>query len=634
MNSHPTTCPPESFRRSQIAFWLVLLAALVGAAAYFRMFTGFLPYDDEGALMLSVKEYLGGRKLYQDVFSVYGPVYYLYNLLARTLTSTPVTHDVTRISSLFPWVACSLLSGGIVLRLTRSLVLAAAILTLTSMAVTFFNSEPGHPQELTLLLLVALATCPVWLDLVRRRSTLMIAMGLLAGALTLIKVNIGLFMLASLALALFAHFPPAPFWRYLGCIIGGGCILIPPGLMRTHLGDAAWARTYCLLAAISIAAAGVCLLKIRRRSLISLRDLIVAAAGCALMIAGVMAIMVAQGVSLSAILDSVVLLPTRVHAQSRNWFHAPRFSAAWIGWALLGLGFSIHTAWSRPAPKSPQFRRLLLLKAVFTAAASAAILLHADLFPMVAPFAWLVLLKSSPADQDTQEFPRTVLCSVTVMQTLYGYPVYGSQGRFIQILMLVVIAVFAGDSLIWLTGFGTRPAWFVRRRPRIATLSLVAIAAINLGIAVNRYRIYSGLPSLGLPGAQRIHLDPPQRAELVSITTNVARSCDVFEGLPGLPSLNFWTEKEPATAINWDGWTLFFTPEQQNRIVQALSAHSQACIVYNPALAALWDPGGHQDFESMPLVQYIRREFKPVVASGEYRLLIRKERVWTTSNPQ
>jgi hypothetical protein len=220
------------------------------------------------------------------------------------------------------------------------------------------------------------------------------------------------------------------------------------------------------------------------------------------------------------------------------------------------------------------------------------------------------------------------------MQTLYGYPVYGSQGRFIQILLLVVIAVCAGDSLGWLTSFGTRPAWFVRYRALIATASLVAIAGINLGIAVNRYRIYSALPSLGLPGAHRIHLDNPERADLVSITSNIARSCDVFEGLPGLPSLNFWTGKNPPTGINWDGWTLFFTPEQQNRIVQALSSHSRACIVYNPALAALWDPSGHQDFESMPLVRYIRREFRPAVASGEYRLLIRKERVWNLTDAE
>jgi hypothetical protein len=30
----------------------------------------------------------------------------------------------------------------------------------------------------------------------------------------------------------------------------------------------------------------------------------------------------------------------------------------------------------------------------------------------------------------------------------------------------------------------------------------------------------------------------------------------------------------------------------------------------------------------MPLVRYIRQEFKPVTASGECRLLIHKERVW------
>ena len=129
-----------------VLFWLLVLTALAGVGAYLKMFTGFSLHDDEGALMLSVKQYLGGMKIYQEVFSIYGPVYYLYSALIRTLTATPVTHDITRMSSLFPWLGCALLCAWITLRLTGSLLLSATTHLLVSLDMVFFRAEPGHPQ--------------------------------------------------------------------------------------------------------------------------------------------------------------------------------------------------------------------------------------------------------------------------------------------------------------------------------------------------------------------------------------------------------------------------------------------------------------------------------------------------------
>jgi 4-amino-4-deoxy-L-arabinose transferase-like glycosyltransferase len=201
--------------------------------AYFTMLTGFRPWDDEGSLMLSVKQYLGGMRLYEEVFSVYGPIYYFYNALTRAVTSTPVTHDVTRISSVFPWIACSLLCGWITLRLTRSAVFAALNITAVSMTLHFFRAEPGHPQELTLLILILIAACPLFADIERRPLRLMAIMGFLVGAEFLIKVNIGAYILAALILAIISEFPETRLRRLLGYAAGAGCILLPRRLCGT-----------------------------------------------------------------------------------------------------------------------------------------------------------------------------------------------------------------------------------------------------------------------------------------------------------------------------------------------------------------------------------------------------------------
>src|ERR1035438_2114812 len=121
--TYPTRVP-EGFDRLHVIFWFTVLTALAGAAAYLTMMTGFSLYDDEGMLMLTVKQYMAGMRIYDQIFSPYGPVYYLYQWALRTATATPVTHDVVRIRAPLPWPGVPLISGWITLRLTRSLVLA------------------------------------------------------------------------------------------------------------------------------------------------------------------------------------------------------------------------------------------------------------------------------------------------------------------------------------------------------------------------------------------------------------------------------------------------------------------------------------------------------------------------------
>ena len=134
--------------------WFGFLTLLGGIWAYYRVFSGFSFWDDEGSLMTSVKQYLDGSKLYDQVWSAYGPVYYFYNWLLRSSTGTSVTHDVVRISSLLPWLVTALACAWIILRVTDSLVLATLAHLLTLYSLQFFASEPGHPQELCILLLV------------------------------------------------------------------------------------------------------------------------------------------------------------------------------------------------------------------------------------------------------------------------------------------------------------------------------------------------------------------------------------------------------------------------------------------------------------------------------------------------
>jgi hypothetical protein len=616
------TRSPENFSRRQIALVAVVLSVLVGAAGYFTMLTGFAPYDDEGSLMLSVKQYLGGMRIYEDVFSVYGPLYYFYNWLIRIITFTPVNHDITRMSSIFPWIACSLLSGWVTLRLTRSIVFGALSVTISSMTVVFFKSEPGHPQELALLILIMLAALPLWADIEQRRPLLMLALGVLVGALLLIKVNIGIYMLGAAAMAIVSECPDSRAYRCLAFALGAGCIFLPSAVMWNHL-DAGWARVYCFHASITIAIVVFAILRVRRRRILTIRDAGVAVAGLALVVAAVIGVLTAQRVSVHTVLDSLLYLPSRVFAQNRNWFISPKFSPLWIIWALGGLVGAFLLLRKQPDARPEEQRRLFLFKTAFSALALITIPLRPDMLPLAGAFVWLVLFPPWLYETDGQLFPRILLCIISAMQTLYAYPVYGSQGQFIQYLLLTVVVVCAADSLEWLTAFGTKPVWLAHRGRTLATAALVLMAIFNLGIAWNRYRNYRALPALDLPGAGRVHVEPEVKEQFEQLARDLGRSCDVFEALPGLPSFNFWSRKDPLTGLNSDAWTIYLSAGQQARIVTALSSHPRACIIYHPVLTAFWNKG-NEDLSSLPLVAYIRENFRPLASAGKYQLLVRR----------
>jgi hypothetical protein len=617
-----TTRFPEHFSRRHVIACLLILAVLAGAGGYFKMISSYQIQDDEGMLMLGVKQNIEGMRLYRDILTIFGPVYYFYNDAVRIVTGTPVTHDSTRLSSIFPWFLCSLLSAYVVLKLTQSLVFAGLALYAVSKRLIFWDSEPGHTHELTLVLLTALMALPLYAPIARRRPLLMASMGALAGAMLLIKVNIGGFVLVGLALALAPHIQPARLGRFLAGGLGFACIVMPAALMRHHI-DAGWVQTYCVIATASLAAA-VCCLPVQPQEGVTWRDAAWIGTGCLAVLAAALAVLFYQGVSLSAIFDCVVLLPERVLVVHRNWFFAAHFSRLWTVWAAVGGGLGVFVAWKRLLFEECAW--LFWLKAAFSATALMVVVLRGDVFPLAAPVLWLMLVNPGAVERKTQALPRGVLYSITIVHTLYGYPAYASQGNMIQVLLLIAVLVCAADSLFALLPATPGESWWAQHGRAAAAVALVGVAVHACVIDYRRWVNYRAMPSLDLPGAHLVHVWPEQKIILNALVAQMKSSCDVFEGFPGLPSFYFWTGMKPLTGYNLQCWQLYYTDAQQQQIIGALSAHPRACIVYHPRLVKLWNPGGEQDVEALPLVRYIRRSFKPLMSSGDYQLLVRNER--------
>ena len=103
-----------------------------------------------------------------------------------------------------------------------------------------------------MLLLVCLAGSGILAANPRRLRLSLAASGSIAAALTLVKVNIGIFAILAVALAILFQSPPAWLWRAAKLAVGGAAFLLPFALMRVHLNDPA-AQAYCVVVTASVA---------------------------------------------------------------------------------------------------------------------------------------------------------------------------------------------------------------------------------------------------------------------------------------------------------------------------------------------------------------------------------------------
>src|SRR6476659_2225528 len=112
---------------SRKAVWVasfVFLLLTSTTTAYFQVFGAMKPFDDEGAMITSLRSFMQGGSLYNSVRTIYGPAFFFYQWLAHLLLGELPSNDSTRFVSISFWVVTSILAFVVVRRATRSWVLA------------------------------------------------------------------------------------------------------------------------------------------------------------------------------------------------------------------------------------------------------------------------------------------------------------------------------------------------------------------------------------------------------------------------------------------------------------------------------------------------------------------------------
>jgi hypothetical protein len=444
-------CQPPLPRRMIVVLTFTIALVAGGFVAFCTNFSQFKSYDDEGYVMRSVQSYLDGHVLYDEVYTQYGPVYFIWKSFWHRLTGWPVSHDMVRITTLLMWIGSALLASLASFRVTKSLPLASAVYLLTFLVVGNFSNESGHPQEFCALLLAALVYSATFVTASARNWRAFVSFGGLLALLAFTKINVGVYAGLALAGTLLSFAPSGWLRLAASAALLGVTAIFPLALMRAHLSDN-FAQNYIAVATCSIVAAlSVTLFGIRSGS-ISFKPIAIAAATFFVVTGAVLLIVFTNGTSLDAFLHGILGQHLKFVSE---FFHPPKFlrpavflaiasCAAALGYCLCQRSLKGFAAQYRSALNvGGNVARVLLIACVCVAAFFGDAL---SLLAFAVPWLWLAMI--IPASDElavNQLFYRRFVVLLVTFEVLQGYPIAGTQLSIATFPAIAVVSLCCWD---------------------------------------------------------------------------------------------------------------------------------------------------------------------------------------------
>ncbi len=572
-----------------------LILAPVG---YLAMFSSFHAYDDEGSILITLKDYLSGLPLLTPNIPYYGPFFYeTIGGLFKLLGIAP-TNDSGRLLTLVFWLIASALAAFAAYRLTRNLWITLVVQLVAFIVLTALTREPMTVYGLLSLLMLGLVVAACFASTKPRAAAL--AIGAIVAALCLVKINVGAF--AALAVVFAWSGGLAPRWRRFALPAVGVVMTAAPLLLMANLLARAWVLEFALVVSMSAAA-----------------------------------------VSLAWILAP----PPRLTSPSSAWLILGGVTAAALTLAVaLAGGTHVADIWNGLVVRSVQFSQLftwpvdanpvVVLGAALSLAACVAysrlrvsdstadlvriaaglfillsiLLLPSSLWLLGLSLAWIA---TRARRDEPNHYVRLLLPALAVLESLHAYPVAGTQLSLAALLMIPVGAVVLNDGI---TGVTTRGA------ARVAPAALIlatAVLALEGFLAGSQFA--AGSPS-GLRGAELVRMQVKQAAQLRQLAAAIDSECSSFITFPGMNSIYIWTGQEPPSDLRYGVWWLTPDPVDQQAVVRQLEGRSRLCVVKNQTLIDFWAQG--RQVPPQPVVDFIDASFVPSATFGDYEVLVRK----------
>lgn len=597
---------------------LVLLVGVLTLTGWLLMSTSFMIHDDEGYVLLSLKNFSAQGRLYDDIFTQYGPTPYLYYDALHRLSGLPIDNLLGRTMALLHWIGAALAAGLIAWRLSGRYWTALFTLMAVFGYLWQMTWEPAHPGGLIAVLTAAGLVGAVEALWRGRTKTAALLLGLAGAALIFTKINVGVLWCCSAGsfLLLVTGVPGKPgrgAW-----LAAAGLALLPFLLMRPLLGDRG-----VLLFAVMFALSGIAVCLTGRAETAPVFPARAWLAG-GLALAGLGAVIIgatfAHGTTPAGLLHGVLLDPLRLPVN----FH---LGFAWqpAAWGVLGVTLILAALWRlRPALR-PQLAdgvaglRLLALGCfVWQLETWLTVGGVGGLISYALPLTPLFLLPlSEPPPGDRRRLAGLLVALIGLGQVLHAYPVAGSQLGWGTFLLLP----------LYVSGLAEAVAHLARRLQRswpewaFPALALTA-AGLQTGLLLDQGRQrWRTSDRLDLPGAEALRPPENVRYALRILTANVRLHADVLYSRPGMFGFNLWSGVPTPTRRNATHWFWLLNAEEQQAIIQRLAAEPRSAIISSrPLIDFLRRQMGMTI--TGPLNDYIRGHYRPLFTVTGYEFLV------------
>lgn len=602
---------------------VIAVVVALAIAAYWLLFTAFMLYDDEGFVLMSLRDFSLHGGLYNQVYTQYGPFPYLLLDGLHRLFGFEFTNTSGRWITAVTWLGTCGLSAALVARVTRSGLWTAFTFAGVFAYLWIMINEPVHPGGLIALLVATAAFAGSHAAERRQPVAFAIVAAAFAAALLLTKVNVGAFLLAATLVWLALHTASKRISRVLTWLAALATALLPAVLMRS-LFDAAWARQYALL---FVTATLAVILAVRPNAV---RTAGPQAwrwfAGVLLAVMGGLAVLtLRRGTSLPALLDGVVLDPLR---HPGVYFFAMHWRVGSGVLALVSLGAA---AWVTQGERwrQPRVRQVLAAARVLVGGFFLCTLLELIPTSMAGwgmsygiPLAWLFVLPLQSGGPGAAT--RAWVALLLVFQFLHAYPIAGSQMNWGTFLWVPLLALGLHEVAALLLP----PVASTTRALRLVSAGIVAgatvvVTARFVHLGWTRYTTSEPLGP-GLHGAERLRMPDELTFAMRIMTENARVHGDVLFSAPGLYSANLWTGLPTPTLANATHWFTLLRPAQQQAIIDRLAAAARPVVlVQRPLLDYVVTEG----FAHRGLLQgWLRTNFEPAFAVYPYELWVRRGR--------
>lgn len=608
-----------NLRLARIALWSGLGLALA-VTAYLLMNTTFMPYDDEGYVLISLRNYLAGLRLYDDVFSQYGPWPYVYHELITTGLQTTMTHALGRAATVFHWVAMALLCGVLGWRLTRSQT-AAFVTAVFTFGLCWQNtSEPSHPGSHISLLVALAAVIVSFLPESRRPWAAYAGLGVITGLLLLTKINVGLLLAAGLGCFVLRHTHWPERWRHATMLLAVlGLLAVPWLLLGRQLG-----HPWVLVLAIqfTLAAAGLLWISpaVGTGASLPARAWIAAPSACLLAGALICFRVGQQGTGADSLLHAILLNPLRMPAHfvvGLTWFPEVWLLAAVGTAAVLKAGLEIRrqgrpadsTRWVITGLRITMLGMFVLYARVWPS--------YSGIFHFAAyclPLLPVFLVPLTNAAPDSRRLARWGVACVALPQVLHAFPVAGSQLAWATFLCVPLLVAGLFELRETLPQLLPR---FGRRLVRAGGVVLPVVALYQLGLLAHTgWERYSHSRPLDLPGAGDIRLDGKTRQAFRLLHLNASIHADLLFSRQGMFSHNIWSGIPTPTAQNATHWFWLLPAARQQEIIARLAATPRTGLITSHSLDAFMVKENIP--VTGPLQDFVQGHYRPLFDYGDF----------------